>query len=163
MKRSTDRDDVVVRQEGRGLVSGNGCWESQALSDAGGIPDPEVEPRAKRRHFSPGYKARIVEEADSCSERGAVGALLRREGLYSSQLKQWREQYRAAGLDGLRDDKRGRKAATHPLDDEVARLRQENARLSSRLEQAEAIIEIQKKVSAMLESPPNGVEAEEQR
>jgi len=163
MKRSTDRDDVVVRQEGRGLASGNGAGEFQALSDAGGIPDPEVEPRAKRRHFSPGYKARIVEEADSCSERGAVGALLRREGLYSSQLKQWRKQYRAAGLEGLRDDKRGRKPSRHPLEDEVTRLRQENARLSSRLEQAEAIIEIQKKVSAMLGTPLNSVEHGEQR
>ena len=74
MKKSTDRDDGVVRQEGRGLVSGNGAGESQALSGSGGIPDPEVEPRAKRRHFSPAYKARIVEEVDSCSERGAVGA-----------------------------------------------------------------------------------------
>ena len=145
MKRTTDRDDVIARQEGRGLVSGNGGAESQALSDAGGIPDPEVEPRAKRRRFSAAYKARIVEEADGCSERGAVGALLRREGLYSSQLTTWRKQYRAAGLDGLRDDKRGRKPSRSPVEDEVARLRQENARLSSRLEQAEAIIEIQKK------------------
>ncbi len=122
-----------------------------------------MEPRAKRRHFSPAYKARIVEEADGCNERGAVGALLRREGLYSSQLTAWRKQYRAAGLDGLRDDKRGRKAATHSLEDEVALLRQENARLSTRLEEAEAIIEIPQKVSAMLGSPLNGVEREEQR
>ena len=163
MKRRTDRDDVVARQEGRGLASGNGAGESQALSDAGGIPDPEVEPRTKRRHFSPAYKARIVEEADNCSERGAVGALLRREGLYSSQLTTWRKQYRAAGLDGLRDNKRGRKPSRHPLEDEVTRLRQENARLSSRLEQAEAIIEIQKKVSAMLGSPLNSAASGEQR
>jgi transposase len=163
MKRSTDRDDGVGRPEGRGLVSDSGGGECPGLSDAGRVPDPEVAPRAKRRRFSAAYKARIVEEADGCSERGAVGALLRREGLYSSQLTTWRKQYRAAGLDGLRDDKRGRKAATHPLDDEVTRLRRENARLSSRLEQAEAIIEIQKKVSAMLGSPLNSIEREEQR
>ncbi len=163
MKKSTKRDEMIARQEGRDLVSGNGGGESQALSETEGIPDPEVEPRATRRRFSPAYKARIVEEADGCSERGAVGALLRREGLYSSQLTTWRNQYRAAGLEGLRDDKRGRKPSRHPLEDEVARLRQENARLSSRLEQTEAIIEIQKKVSAMLGSPLNSIEREEQR
>ena len=73
MKRTTDRDDVIARQEGRGLVSGNGAGESQALCDAGGIPAPEVEPCATRRRFSAAYKARIVQEADGCSERGAVG------------------------------------------------------------------------------------------
>ena len=131
------------------------------MSEAEGIPAPELQPRAKRRCFSAAYKARILEETDSCSERGAVGALLRREGLYSSQLTTWREQYRAEGLYGLCDNKRARKAATPPLENEVARLRQENARLSRRLEQAVAIIEIPQKVSAMLGTPLNSVESGE--
>ena len=71
MKRTTDRDDVIARQEGRGLVSGNGAGESQALCDAGGIPDPEVEPRATRRRFSSAHKGGIAEEADSFRKRGA--------------------------------------------------------------------------------------------
>jgi len=122
------------------------------------IPDPEVDSYPKRRRFTAAYKARVVEEAEGCTEAGAIGALLRREGLYSSQLSKWREQYRSGVLDALRDDKRGRKAKKHPLEDEVARLRKENARLSGRLEKAEAIIEIPKKVAAMLGNPLTSVE-----
>jgi len=167
------RDAVSVR-EGRGACGGDGrdvgsdsaggngkpAWLPVAGQPAG-IPVPEVEARPKRRRFSAAYKAHIVEEAEGCTESGAIGALLRREGLYSSQLSKWREQYRAGALDALRDDKRGRKPTKHPLEDEVTRLRKENARLSGRLEQAEAIIEIQKKVAAMLGNPLPSVEHEE--
>jgi len=86
-------------------------------------------------------------------EEGAIGALLRREGLYSSQLATWRRQYRSGALTALKDNKRGRKRTKNPLEDEVARLQRENARLGHRLEQAETIIEIQKKVSTMLGIP----------
>jgi transposase-like protein len=137
-----------------GIVDGG---RMSPLKRGATIPDPEVDSRPKRRRFSAAYKARIVEEAQGCTESGAVGALLRREGLYSSHLSKWREQSRAGALDALRDDKRGRKASKHPLEDEVARLRKENARLSGRLEQAEAIIEIQKKVAAMLGNPLTSV------
>ncbi len=125
-------------------------------------PDPEVSSKPKRRRFSASYKAGIVEEAEQHTEPGDIGALLRREGLYSSQLSEWRKLYRAGALKGLRDDKRGRKKTKHPLEDEVAQLRKKNARLSRRLEQAETIIEIQKKVAAMLGIPLNSVENEEQ-
>jgi transposase-like protein len=125
------------------------------------IPEPEVSALPKRRRFSAAYKARVVEEAEGCTAPGEIGALLRREGLYSSQLSAWRKQYRTGALQGLRDDKRGRKATKHPLEDEVARLRKQNERLAGRLEQAEAIIEIQKKVAAMLGIPLNSVEREE--
>ena len=125
------------------------------------IPDPEVAAHPKRRRFSAAYKVRIVEEAEACTEPGAVGALLRREGLYSSQLSKWRELYRTGALRALSDDKRGRKATKHPLEDECARLRKHNERLAHRLEQAETIIEIQKKVAAMLGNPLNSVETEE--
>ncbi len=116
----------------------------------GAVPEPEVSPRPKRRRFTAEYKARIVEEAETCLD---VGAMLRREGLYSSYLTTWRREYRSGALAALKDDKRGRKKTKNPLEDEVARLQRKNARLAHRLEQAEAIIEIQKKVSAMLGIP----------
>jgi transposase len=144
----------------RGGVNG-GVGGMSGLDGSAAIPDPEVQAHPKRRRFTPAYKARIVEEAERCSQSGEVGALLRREGLYSSHLAKWREQYRTGALDALRDDKRGRRAIKHPLEDEVARLRRENARLSGRLETAEAIIEIQKKVAAMLGNPLPSVEQKE--
>lgn len=150
------------REIGSDRVGGNGKNRlAAAPGKAPGIPDPEVEACPKRRRFSAAYKARIVEEAEGCTEPGDIGALLRREGLYSSQLSKWREQYRTGALDALRDDKRGRKRRRNPLEDEVARLRKENARLSGRLDKAEAIIEIQKKVAAMLGNPLPSVEHEQ--
>ena len=146
-----------VRAEGDGRAAENSVGSREA-----GMPDPEVAAQAKRRRFSAAYKARVVEEAEGCTELGEIGALLRREGLYSSQLSKWRELYRAGALQALRDDKRGRKATKHPLEDENERLRKQNERLARRLEQAETIIEIQKKVAAMLGIPLNSVENEEQ-
>ena len=117
------------------------------------VPEPEVPAVPQRRRFTADYKAGIVQEAEACREEGAIGALLRREGLYSSQLTTWRRQYRAGALTALKDDKRGRKQTKNPLEDEVSRLQRDNARLVRRLEQAETIIEIQKKVSSMLGIP----------
>ena len=166
MKKSDGEETMVAGEpqefsggDGAGLAGGNGGGGRMSALDRGvTIPDPEVDSRPKRRRFSAAYKARVVEEAEGCTEPGAIGALLRREGLYSSHLSKWREQYRLGALAALRDDKRGRKARKHPLEDEVARLRKENARLSGRLEKAEAIIEIQKKVAAMLGNPLTSVE-----
>jgi len=118
------------------------------------VPDPEVSARPKRRRqFTATYKARIVEEAQRCTEPGEIGALLRREGLYSSALTQWRRQYQAGALKGLRDDKRGRKRTRDSRDEELQRLKRDNERLNKKLQQAELIIEIQKKVAAMLGNP----------
>ena len=116
-----------------------------------GALDPEVVPLARRRQFSAREKLRIVEEADSCTEPGEIGALLRREGVYSSYLSRWRRARDLGRLDGLGPAKRGPK----PLSDgalarEVSRLRRENERLQGRLEQAEAIIDVQKKLSELL-------------
>ena len=113
-------------------------------------PDPEVPEKAQRRQFSAAYKQRILEEADRCTELGQIGALLRREGLYSSHLTTWRRQKEQGELDALTPKKRGRKSTANPLTEENQRLRKENARLSRRLEQAELIIDVQKKVSALL-------------
>jgi transposase len=109
------------------------------------VPDPEVVPRAKRRRFSAAYKLRILQEVDACTQHGEIGALLRREGLYSSHLSKWRQQ-RDAGR--LTDKKRGAKA--DPLAAENAKLQRENERLRKELEKARLIIDVQKKLSQAL-------------
>ena len=116
----------------------------------------EVQPRAKRRQFSAAYKRRILQAVDQCTQPGQVGALLRREGLYSSHLTKWRRQ-RDRGELGTQ--KRG-PAPADPALKEVARLQRENERLRKQLEKAEAIIAVQKKLSDLLGlasegTPPN--------
>ena len=120
-------------------VSRNGTRDGQRSAVK---PDPEVVPRAKRRTFSAEYKLRILAEADACTERGEIGALLRREGLYSSHLDKWRTQRDRGALQALTPQKRGPKI--DPQAEEMARLRGENERLQVRLQQAETIIEVQK-------------------
>jgi transposase len=113
------------------------------------IPDPEVVPKAKRRQYTAEYKLRIVREADVCTEPGQIGSLLRREGLYSSYLSKWRQQQEEGQLQALSSKKRGRKPEG-PSVEELAQLRRENERLRARLEQAEIIIDVQKKLSKLL-------------
>jgi len=110
----------------------------------------EVVARAQRRRFSAEYKLRILQEADGCAP-GELGALLRREGLYSSNLSKWRRQRQAGQLAGLRPNKRGRKVDARAQ--EVTRLERENARLQVQLERAELIIEAQKKLLVLLNQP----------
>jgi transposase len=124
------------------------------------VPEPEVLPRAKRRRFSAEYKLRILEEVDGCTQRGQIGALLRREGLYSSHLSTWRQQRLLGQLEGLSPKKRGRKPQD-PAVEEAARLRRENERLRARLEQAEMIIDVQKKLSKLLGLTPDETEMDE--
>jgi transposase-like protein len=112
-------------------------------------PDPEVAEKAKRRRFSAGYKLRIVREADACGQGGELGALLRREGLYSSHLATWRRQRDEGSLAGLAPRRRGRPAESAAAA-ESARLRRENEQLRRQLTAAETVIEIQKKVSTLL-------------
>lgn len=111
-------------------------------------PDPQVVPKAERRKFSAEYKLRILAEADACSERGQNGALLRREGLYSSNLDKWRKQRDRGALAGLSGQQRGRKP--DPQAAEIARLQREHEQLRSRLAQAEQIIDVQKKLAQLL-------------
>ncbi len=115
------------------------------------VPDPEVVVKAQRRQFSAEYKRRILQEADTCTQRGEVGALLRREGRYSSHLNTWRRQRAHGELQGLTPAKRGRKA--DPQAAEIARLQRETERLTAQLARAELIIEVQKKVSQLLGLP----------
>lgn len=114
------------------------------------VPDPEVAATAKRRRFSAEYKRSILAQVESCREQGDIGAVLRREGLYSSHLSKWRQQREEGALAGLTGKKRGRKPSTNPLAEQNRRLQAENTRLTRRLQQAETIIDVQKKVSTLL-------------
>ena len=109
-------------------------------------PDSEVPARLRRRRFTTAYKLEILRRADACTH-GELGALLRKEGLYSSHLITWRQQRDA----GLTPKKRGRKPTA--VDPQVKKLEQENRRLTSRLQQAEALLAFQKKVSELLGIP----------
>lgn len=123
--------------------------QNKAIKTA--IPEPEVVPQAERRQFTAKYKLRILEKADSCNGAGELGALLRREGLYSSYLSRWRRQRDQGQLQALASKKRGRKSAVQSQQaEELAELRRENQRLQFRLVQAETIIEVQKKLSQLL-------------
>jgi transposase-like protein len=114
-------------------------------------PNPEVQDKAVRRRFTAEYKLRILTLADACSEPGSLGALLRREGLYASNLNTWRHQRERGVLSGLTPKKRGRKESVRdPLVAENEKLRRENDRITKRLRQAEIIIDVQKKVSQIL-------------
>ncbi len=123
----------------------------KSASEIVALADPEVVAVARRRQFSPGTKRRILTAADRCTEPGEIGALLRREGIYSSQLAAWRKRRGAEGVTGLDTRKRGRKAdpavaETH----RTAKLTRENVRLRRQLAQARLIIDVQKKVSSLL-------------
>ena len=122
-------------------------------------PDPEVNATPRRR-FSAKEKLHILEEADACTEPGEIGALMRREGIYSSYLSRWRRARDQGQLDGLNGKKRGpKKKADQELVEENALLRRDNERLRARLKQAEMIIEVQKKLSQMLGLEPSAQES----
>ena len=115
------------------------------------MPDTAVLERPDRRRFTAEYKLRILQEADRCLQPGDVGALLRREGLYSSHLANWRQLRDEGSLSGLTPKRRGRKPSPEaPLLAENERLKRENQRLADKLRQAETIIDVQKKLSAIL-------------
>jgi transposase-like protein len=119
-------------------------------------PDPEVPEKKPRRRFTTAYKLRILKAYDSCAAPGEIGAFLRREGLYHSNINTWLRQRDEGVLHGLSPKKRGRKAReVNPLAKEVARLERDNKKLSEKLKQAETIIEVQKKISEILGIPQN--------
>lgn len=120
----------------------------------------EVSSKATRRRFTAAYKKKVLKESEGCTEHGALGALLRREGLYSSHLAAWRLTYSERGAAGLAEHKPGPKPRDE-RDAVIASLERDKRRLEHRVEQAEAIIEIQKKLSLLLgvtlpESPDDG-------
>ena len=112
------------------------------------MPKTEVVAKAKRRQYTAEYKLRILQEVDACERLGEIGALLRREGIYSSSLSNWRRQRERGELEGLSPQKRGPKPDPQAV--ELARLKRENERLRERLRRAEMIMDVQKKVAQML-------------
>lgn len=112
--------------------------------------DPEVPEKAERRRFTAEYKLWVLEQADACREAGEIGALLRREGLYTSNLTQWRQQRRAGALTRLGPRKRGRKPRRDPQAKRIEQMEREMGRLREELRKAHVIIGVQKKVSRLL-------------
>ena len=109
--------------------------------------DPEVTQKAARRRFTADYKRRIALEAENCTEPGEIGALLRREGIYSSVLARWRRQLREESLSSSKKPN----GKTSPAE-KLKRLERENERLKEKLRHAELIIDVQKKVSEMIQT-----------
>lgn len=144
---------VKPASESAGARRASAVEEAETVMPVGSqtVPDPEVSDRAVRRRFTAKYKLSILQQADACRDSGSIGALLRREGLYSSHLTTWRHQRDEGSLSALTPKQRGRKPApVNQVTLENEQLRKENARLERRLKQAELIIDIQKKVSQVL-------------
>jgi transposase-like protein len=126
------------------------------------VPDSEVIARPRRRSFTAEYRRSILDQADAAQDAGAVGFLLRREGLYSSHLATWRRQRKQGGIDALRPKKRGPKVVVSPL---VKQNREQQAtivRLTKKLKNAELIIEVQKKVATLLGNPIPNIQIDEE-
>ena len=147
----------------RSEVERNGAaGKAGAILQAVPHPNPEVVAKPRRRTFTAEYKQRILNEADAARFSGSIGALLRREGLYSSHLVAWRRERDAGILDALTPRKRGPKSKHHPLEEENQKLRRQNERLAEQLRKAEIIIDVQKKVAALLGRPIPTPDPEEQ-
>lgn len=139
--------DLAFNGEGRPETTGR---DSPSGEQSGKGPrSTEVTPKRTKRRFSAKEKLRIVVAADGCVKHGELGALLRREGLYSTQVAKWRALRDQGELGALTDKKRGRKSNTNPLKAEVAALEKRNAVLTRKLEQATEIIDVQKKLAAL--------------
>ena len=113
--------------------------------------DVEVAAKTGRRRFTADYKRKMLRQAEQCKESGQIGALLRREGLYWSNLSKWRKQRESGELAGLTAKRRGpQRREKNPLADRVQELEQDNERLKRRAQRAEGMVEVQKKISEIL-------------
>jgi len=155
---------AAERSEGERSEPQRSAAAAKAVADSPltSRPDPEVVAKPKRHTYTAEYKQRILAEAEAAvAIPGGVGALLRREGLYSSLLAYWRRE-RADGIrEALTPRKRGPKSKHHPMDEEIQKLRRQNARLTEDLRKAELIIDVQKKVAALLDRPIPDADLEE--
>jgi len=141
----------ALEEEKEGARRATGFSSSSAGADSAAGADSEVLEKAHRRRFTAKYKLRILDQVDRCGKPGQLGALLRREGLYSSNLTTWRQQRESGALEALTPRKRGRKP--NPQDKQtrrLAELEREVEQLRQKLVQAETIIDVQKKVSSLL-------------
>jgi len=142
--------DVVVGPEAEGPRRATGAFGPMTTSRAT-APDPEVPAKVQRRQFTAEYRLRILKQADACKKPGELGALLRREGLYSSLLTSWRRQREQGALREMRGRRRGPRPRL--VDRRVKQLEAENRRLQRKLQRAETIITLQKKVAEILGIP----------
>jgi len=141
VRRTTGISSIAGRKSPRGLRM---------------VSDPEVPEKPVRRRFTAEYKRRILREAEFCKEHGQLGAFLRREGLYSSNLTTWQRQAERGTLEALSPKKRGPKEQKpDPSVRRIAELEKENQKLRHKLRQAEMIIEAQKKIAEILQTPPD--------
>lgn len=143
----------VGRREPERSEGDRSATDGKTAADPKPHPDPEVVAQAKRRQFTAEYKQRILEAADQAKGSGAIGALLRREGLYSSLLATWRREREAGVRKALTPHKRGPKSSRDPAQEATDKLRRENERLTEQLRKAEIVIDVQKKVAALLGWP----------
>ena len=150
------RREMVLAGETEGARSATGVSPAGAPQ---GVPDPAVEVKAKRRRFTAEYKLRILREVDRAKAPGDTGAILRREGLYSSLLTQWRRDRDRVAKAGLAASKRGPKRKVE--DPRIKQLEREKQRLERKLEKAEAIIAFQKKVAELLGIPLKSLDTDE--
>jgi transposase-like protein len=142
-----------ARREPERSESDRSAPGSKAGPDPNAHPDPEVVAQAKRRRFTAEYKHRIVSEAERAKGSGSIGALLRREGLYSSTWTAWRREREAVVRQALTPQKRGPKSKRDPVHEEVQKLQKDNARLTEELRKAAIIIDVQKKLGTLLGWP----------
>ena len=140
----------VGRREPERSEGDRSATDGKAAGDPKAHPDPEVVAQAKRRRFTAAYKQRILTESDQVKGSGGIGALLRREGLYSSLLATWRRERAAGVLQAPTPQKRGPKSKRDPVQEEVQKLQKENARLTDQLRKAAIIIDVQKKLGTLL-------------
>jgi transposase len=143
----------VARGEPERSESDRSTTEDSTVSPPERRPNSEVVAQAKRRRYTAEYKERILAEADKARDSGSIGALLRREGLYSSALVAWRRERAAGILQGLSPQRRGPKVKRDAVAVEMQQLRSENLRLSEELRKADIVIDIPKKVAALLGRP----------
>jgi transposase-like protein len=137
--------------EGARRTTGGQSMAGTSSPSAPSPADPEVSEKKPRRKYTAAYKLRILKEYEACTVPGEIGALLRREGLYHSNVNTWLRQRDKGALHGLTPRKRGRKSKkVNPLAREVANLERENKKLAEKLHKAETIIEVQKKISEIL-------------
>jgi transposase len=150
-----DEQQTVGAGEAQGARRATGDFPAPGDAERRRAVDPEVPAKASRRRFAAEYKQRVLREADAArGDAGQIGALLRREGLYSSHRATWRRARERGELAGLSPKRRGRKEkAVNPLAKRVAELEHDKRRLERRLKQAELLLEIQKKASQLLEIP----------
>jgi len=155
------REAAAERSAAETAIAGEAARSGAAASRERGVPDPEVDAKPRRRTFTAEYKRRFLREADAAKARGELGALLRREGLYSSVLSTWRRE-RDAATQAAFSRPRGPKPSRSPETAEIEKLRRRNQHLEEELRKAQIVIDVQKKVARLLRQPASGTPSKDQ-